>query len=221
VRHGRALFLAVLLGVVAVGDAQAEVVDRVAVRFVAPETGGSAHPRFFTQREVAFHARLEALLEQSPIEGTEIPEAYARAAIDRLVARTMLASLMIQRGVEPPDLARASHEARGELEARLGEATLASTLKTEGIDDTELLAFLRDYVRATHYIDRSVTPVLTVTEDQLREAFRATLHPFRGAKFEDVRPRLKRWLVAERVRVAEIEYLQGVRARIRVTTIRP
>jgi hypothetical protein len=215
----RALF--VLCTVLVASDARAEVVDRVAVRFVAPETGGSAHPRFFTQREIAFHARLEALLEQSPIEGNEIPETYARAAIDRLVARTMLASLMVQRGVEPPDLARASHEARGELEARIGEATLAQLLKTEGIDDSELLAFLRDWVRATHYVDRAVTPVLTVTEDQLREAFRATLHPFRGAKFEDVRPRLKRWLVTERMRVAEIEYLQGVRARIRVTTTRP
>jgi hypothetical protein len=218
-RH--ALLLTILSCVVVAGDARAEVVDRVAVRFVSPETGGSAHPRFFTQREIAFVARLEALLEQSPIEGNDIPETYARVAIDRLVARTMLASLMIQRGVEPPELLRASHEARGELEARIGETTLASMMKAEGIEEAELLVLLRDYVRATHYVDRAVTPVLTVTEDQLREAFRATMHPYRGAKFEDVRPRLKRWLVAERMRVAEIEYLQAVRARIRVTTVRP
>jgi len=217
---GRALLFAASLLLYA-RVAAAEPVDRVAVRFVAPETGGAAHPRFFTQRELAFHARLEALLEQSPVEGTDIPEPYVRAAIDRLVARTMLASLMVQRGVEPPDLPRATQEMRSELEARIGEAALATAMKLEGIDETELATFLRDRVRATHYVDRAVTPVLTVTEDQLREAFRATLHPFRGAKFEDVRPRLKRWLVAERMRVAEIEYLQGVRARIRVTTVKP
>lgn len=190
------------------------------MRFIAPETGGAAKPRFFTERELAFHARVEALLEQSPLENAEYPEPYVRSAVDRLVARTMLASLMIQRGVEPPDLQRLTLEARGDLAARLGEGRLADAMKREGIEDDELLAFLRDQVRATYYVDRAITPILTVTEDALREAFRSMNHPFRGGKFDDVRVRLKRWLVTERLRAAEIEFLQGARARIRMTTLR-
>jgi hypothetical protein len=194
--------------------------DRVAVRYVTPETGGAARPRFFTERELAFFARVEALFEQAPLETNEYPERYVRSAVDRLVARSMLASLMIQRGVEPPELPKLTIDARAELETRIGgPRALADAMKYEGIEDDELLSFLRDEVRAAYYIDRAITPILGVTEEQLHEAFRSTLHPFRGAKFDDVRPRLRRWLVTERQRAAELEFLQGARARIKITAV--
>ncbi|MBX3200169.1 MAG: hypothetical protein KF894_18685 [Labilithrix sp.] len=197
------------------------VADRVVVRYVTPETGGAARPRFFTERELAFFARVEALLEQTPLEPDDYPERYVRSATDRLIARSMLASLMIQRGVEPPDLPRLTLDARAELEVRLGgPRVLADAMKQEGIDDEELLSFLRDEVRATYYVDRAIAPILSVTEDSLREAYRSTLHPFRGAKFDDARGSLRRWLVTERLRAAELEFLQGARARIKVTTVR-
>ena len=192
----------------------------MAVRFVTPETGGVAQPRFISERELAFYTRIEALQEQAPFDGNEYPERYVRSAVDRLVARSMLANLMVQRGVEPPDLPRLAIEARAELEARVGPQPLALALQKEGIDDAELLAFLRDEVRATYYVDRSIAPILLVTEDALREAFRTMIHPFRGAKFDDVRGKLRRWLVTERLRAAELEFLQGARARIRVSTVR-
>jgi hypothetical protein len=201
------------------------VADRVAVRYITPETGGAPRPRFFTERELAFFARIEALLEQTPLEANDYPERYVRSAVDRLVARSMLASLMIQRGIEPPDLPRLTLEARGELEARLGgpnagPQVLADTMKKEGIEDEELLSFLRDEVRATYYVDRAITPILAVTEDSLREAYRSTIHPFRGSKFDEARVRLRRWLVTERLRAAELEFLQGARARIKITSVR-
>lgn len=196
-------------------------VDRVAVRYVAPETGGSSHPRFLTDREIAFFARLEALFEQSPLEPNDYPDRYVRAAVDRLVARSVLASLVIQRGVEPPELPRLAIDARSELEARLGGAhVLTEAMRAEGIADEELASFLRDEVRAAYYIDRAVTPIMAVSEDALREAYRSMLHPFRGSKFDDVRPKLRRWLVTERLRAAEIEFLQGARARIKISTVR-
>lgn len=193
----------------------------MAVRFVTPETGGVAQPRFISERELAFYTRIEALQEQATVEGTEYPERYVRSAVDRLVARAMLANLMVQRGVEPPELARLAIEARAELEARIGEKQLAQVQEREGIDDAELLAFLRDEVRATFYVDRSIAPILLVTEDALREAYRTMIHPFRGAKFDDIRGKLRRWLVTERLRAAELEFLQGARARIRVSSVRP
>lgn len=194
--------------------------DRVAVRYITPETGGAAHPRFYTERELAFWARIEALLEQTPLEPNDYPERYVRTAVDRLVARSMLSALMVQRGVEPPDLPKLTLDARSELEARVGAPALVDAMKREGIDEEELLAFLRDQVRAAYYVDRAVTPILSVTEDALREAFRATLHPFRGGKFDDVRGKLRRWLVVERLRAAEVEFLQGARARIKITPAR-
>jgi len=206
-----------------VGPAQAEETtgDRVAVRIIAPETGGAARPRFLTDREIAFFARVEAMNENVPVNG-EYPERYVRAATDRLVARTMLAQLMIQRGSEPPDLPKLAQEARAELAERVGGASaLEAAMKREGIEEEELLSFLRDQVRAAFYIDRGITPILTITEDSLREAFRAAIHPFRNMKFDDARVKLRRWVIAERQRSAELEFLQGARARIKIAIVDP
>ncbi len=61
--------------------------------------------------------------------------------------------------------------------------------------------------------------IVVVSEDALREAYRATLHPFRTMKYEDAKVRLRRWLVAERMRSAELEFLQSARARIKIATV--
>jgi hypothetical protein len=216
-------FVVALAAVLLAGTAGAQapvVVDRVAVRFISPETGGAAHPRFFTEREIALFTRFEALIEQVPIEADVYPERYVRSATDRLVARAMLASLLVQRGSEPPDLPRLALDARAELADRIGgAAVLDDALQREGIEDSELMAFLRDHVRATWYVDKAITPIISVTEDSLREAFRSSLHPFRTQKFDDVRGRLRRWLVVERMRSAELEFLQSARARIKIATV--
>jgi hypothetical protein len=194
--------------------------DRVAVRFLTPETGGAARPRFLSEREVAFFARLEAMAEQVPLDGDVYPERYVRTAIDRLVARAMLASLLVQRGSEPTDLPRLTLDARAELVDRVGgAAVLDDAMQREGIEGPELMLFLRDQARASWYVDRAITPILAVSEDALREAFRSTLHPFRSMKLEDARPRLRRWLAAERMRSAELEFLQSARARIKIATV--
>ena len=223
--NGKAILtsLVLVLALVSAHEASAQepaVPDRIAVRFIAPETGGAEHPRFLTEREIAFFSRIEALIEQVPIDIDVYPERYVRAATDRLVARAMLASLLIQRGSEPPDLPKLALDARAGLADRIGgNAVLEDALQREGIDESELLAFLRDQVRGVWYVDHAVTPIIAVTEDSLREAFRSALHPFRTMKFEDARVRLKRWLVAERMRSAELEFLQSARARIKIATV--
>jgi hypothetical protein len=213
--------LAVLVSAPA-SASEATTPDRVVVRFIAPETGGAARPRFITERELAFFARIEALNEQVVVEGDAYPERYVRAATDRLVARAMLSSLMVQRGSEPPNLPRLALDARAELAERIGGASvLDDAMQREGIDEAELLYFLANQVRAAWYIDRAVSPILGVTDDSLREAYRSTIHPFRNAKFEDARIRLRRWLVTERMRAAELEFLQSARARIKIATVAP
>jgi hypothetical protein len=194
--------------------------DRVAVRFIAPETGGVARPRFITERELGFFTRVEALIEQVPLEGDAYPERYVRAATDRLVARAMLAGLLVQRGSEPPDLPKLTLDARAELADRIGgNAVLEDALQREGLDEAELSAFLRDHVRALWYIDKNIQPILAVSEDSLREAYRSTVHPFRTMKYEDARTRLRRWLATERMRSAELEFLQSARARIKIAPV--
>jgi len=194
--------------------------DRVVVRFIAPETGGAARPRFITERELAFFTRVEALIEQVPLEGDAYPERYVRAATDRIVARAMLAGLLVQRGSEPPDLPKLTLDARAELADRIGgPAVLEDALQREGLEESELSAFLRDRVRALWYIDKNIQPILAVSEDSLREAYRSTVHPFRTMKYEDAKTRLRRWLASERMRSAELEFLQSARARIKIATV--
>ena len=65
---GRALLLAPALVLALATAADAETapratIDRVAVRYYAPETGGSGHPRFVSERMLAFEARLDALAD--------------------------------------------------------------------------------------------------------------------------------------------------------------
>src|SRR5579883_3573241 len=68
-------------------------VDRVVVRFTATETGGTAQPRFVDERTLAFEARLEVLAEKTEGDGGDYAERHLRAALERHVAETMLATL--------------------------------------------------------------------------------------------------------------------------------
>src|SRR5262245_59978568 len=77
------------------GTARAEeaaLLDRVVVRWSAPETGGIGKPQFIFQRELAFEARLESLADPDP-EGGPYHDRHVRAALDRHIAETLLASL--------------------------------------------------------------------------------------------------------------------------------
>jgi hypothetical protein len=80
---------------------------------------------------------------------------------------------------------------------------------------------LREQVRAALYIDKAISPILAVTEDSLREAHRGAFHPYRNVKYGDARARPRLWVVAERQRAIELEFLQGARARITVAVLHP
>jgi hypothetical protein len=89
----------------------------------------------------------------------------------------------------------------------------------EGIDDDEVTATLRRRVRAAAYVDRAIVPILHPSDEELRQAFRTSPHPFRGSKYEDVQEPLRRWVLLERFRVAEIAFIQASRSRVRIVTI--
>jgi hypothetical protein len=193
--------------------------DRVAVRYYAPETGGSARPRFITERTLALEARLEALSDQAAV-GAVYPDRYVRAALERHVAEDLLAALMVEAGTEPPDLPRQAEDARAGLIERVGgAAVLDAALAAEGLTPAELEAILRRRVRAAFYVDQRLSPILHSSDEQLREVYRTSAHPFKSLKFEEAREPLARWFVAERLRVAENAFLQAARARVKIMIV--
>ncbi len=218
----------------------AAVVDRVALRFYAPETGGSARPRFITERTLAFEARLEAAGEGvfdvaapaaaegtlsagaagASSEGGAYQERYVRAAMEQHVAEDLLASLQVQSGVESPEIGALAQAARDALLERVGgEAALRKAADAEGIDAAEIDAMLRRRARAAFYLDHEVSPILHPSEEQLREVYRTSAHPYKGKKFETIRDDLARWFVSERLRVALSSYLQAARNRVRIVVV--
>lgn len=96
-------------------------IDRVAVRYYAPETGGSAHPRFVTERMLSFEARLDALAEQAP-ETSAVEERFVRSALDCHVAEDMLSALAVQSGTTMQDITAQADEERTGLVERVGGA---------------------------------------------------------------------------------------------------
>jgi hypothetical protein len=194
-------------------------IDRVAVRYYAPETGGSGHPRFVSERMLAFEARLDALAEQATSTGT-LDDRFVRAALDRHVAEDMLSALAVQSGTTSNDIAALAEEERTGLVERVGGSEgLHQAMATEGIDDAELDALLRRRARAALYVDRALTPLLRPTDEQLREVFRTSANPFKNQPFEAVRAPLSRWFVEERLRAAETTFLQVARARVRIVVV--
>jgi hypothetical protein len=194
-------------------------IDRVAVRYYAPETGGSSRPRFLSERTLAFEARVEALAEQAA-PGSVYEDRFVRAALDRHVAEDMLSALAVQSGLAQDYVPSLADEVRTGLAERVGgKDALAAAMRQEGIDDAELDALVRRRVRAAWYVDRAITAILHPTEEQLREVFRTGGHPFRNRPFDDVRAGLERWFVEERLRAAETTFLQEARARVRVIVV--
>lgn len=192
------------------------VVDGVALRFFAPESGGAAHPRFITSRMLAFEARLVAKAEDPAYKGG-YQERHERAAIERHVTEEILASLPLERAPDEEELSRITTEFRAGLLQRIGgEDALNAQAAAEGISPREIDALLNRRARAAIYIHRSITPILYPSEEELREGFRMAAHPFHAQKFEDARLAFSRWYVEERLKSTEGSYYQAARTRIQM-----
>jgi len=194
--------------------------DRVVVRWNAPETGGVGRPQFVFERELAFEARIEALA------GTETDTApfrdrHVRAALDRHVAETLLANLPIVPTPSPAEIAGRAEQARGLLEHRArGRARLIAAAAAEGIGSDELDALLRRQAKASLYLDKMVAPMLEPSEPELREVFQTGATPFEGQPFDKALPLLKRWYVGQKMSQAIDAYYQNARSRVAMVIIR-
>lgn len=190
-------------------------IDGVALRFFAPEVGGATHPRFISDRTLAFEARLEAKAEDPTYKAVQ--DRHVRAAIERHVTEEILASLPMERAPDAEEVMRTSNELRAALVQRIGgDFALTQEAATEGIAPEEVNAMLIRRARAALYVHRAIAPILYPSEEELREVFRTASHPFHAQKFEEARVALTRWLVEERLRSAESAYYQAARTRIQL-----
>lgn len=202
-------------------DARA-IVDRIAARYYAPETGGSAHPRFITERILAFEARLDSMSEEGAARASAQPvdERHLRNALDRHVVEDLLATLDETATTSAADDARLGREARADLEQRVGgDSPIFVAAEEEGLGGEEVQEVFLRRARAAAYLDRSVTRFLKPQDEQLREVYRTSQHPFRNRAYEDVRAPLARWFVFERLKALEAAFLQTARSRITLVIV--
>ncbi len=197
-------------------SAEALLVDRTVVRFMAPELGGPRSPRFISARELALEARIEALADPDRT-GAAYRERHVSAAIERHIAETMLASLHIEPEPSADELALQAEAARRLLEDRVGgSAPLEAAAVAEGIGKRELAVIFQRQARASLYLDRMVAPMLAPSDAELRALFRNEKTPFRDAPFDTVLPGLRRWYVSTRLQAALAAYYQNARSRLRI-----
>ncbi len=208
-----------------VGIARAEaaapeqVIDRTVVRFTAPETGGVARPRFIFERVLAFEARLEALADPGHRATLQDPydETHVRAALERHIAETLLASLNIDPKPSSAVIEAQMSLARAMLINQVGESNLRAAAKAEGIDTQELRRLYRRRARASLYVHHMIAPMLTPDENQLREYHLKSA--LSDQPFERVRPQLRRSYISRALAEALSSFYQNARSRLQVTIL--
>src|SRR5262245_17947525 len=198
----------------------AVALDRVVLRWHAPETGGPAKPQFVFERELAFEARLEALADPDA-DGAVFRERHIRAALDRHVAETLLASLPVIPPAKPAEVAARAELARGMLEQRVrGRARLVAAAVAEGIGSDELDAMLRRQARASIYLDKMIAPMLEPSELELRELFDSGGAARGGQNFDAALPVLRRQYLSRKMEQAITAHYQNARSRVTMIVVR-
>lgn len=195
------------------------VLDRVAVRFSVPETGGTLSPHYLFERELAFEARLEALADETfrPTEEVPYRRHHLQAALERHIAETLLASLNIAPAPSADRVDAQIRAARVLLTEQVGGAlALQAAARSEGLGDLEVRGLLRRKAKASLYLHEMVAPMLEPSEAELRRVHRAGKTPFRGQPYRAIAPKLRRWYVAQRLGEAALAYYQNARARLTI-----
>jgi len=216
---GALLVCAALLFSTEPASAQSLEVDRVVLRFTAPELGGPRSPRFVFARVLSFEARVEALADPDR-QGGAFRERHVSAALERHVAETLLASLRID--PEPSSVAlrtQAAAAARRMEERAGGRDALLEAARLEGISERELVGLYQRQARASLYLDRMVAPMLAPSDAELRLLYRNEKTPYRDAPFETILPALRRWYVATRLQAALAAFYQNARARLEIQVL--
>lgn len=197
-----------------------ERVDRIILRWYSRATGGASNPQFISARELAFEARIEAMVEGGGRPGVPYANRHVRAAIQRHITEQMLANLPVSPAPTPAKIGAYAEAARALIEQRVGgRARLNKAASEEGIVSDELNALLRRQARASWYLDKMVAPMLLPTDLDLREVHKSGATPYTNLPFDKVRARLRSWYIATRLARALDNYYRNIRSRVTVKLI--
>ena len=202
-------------------DAAHTVVDRAVVRFFAPETGGTAHPRFVLERTLAFEARLEAMAERggrrrratrsvtcAPRWSTTWPSRCWPSLAEKLIAespaekRPALGGGAAGRGAAGPGAGRAPGRARARGRGGAGGAARSPPRSTRCSTGPPWRRGTST-ARSRRSCTRPRSSSATCTGRRLTRTA--------GSRSSRCATALARWFVVERVRVAESAFLQSAR----------
>lgn len=198
------------------------VVDRVVVRFWAPELGGVDAPSYIFERELSFEARLEAIADRQfvPTEQEPYTQAHVREALERHVAEAILESLRVTPAPTTSEIAERVRAAEASLTTELGGATvLGRVAQLEGLEQREIYRFLQRRARAALYLDRMVAPMLSPSEAELSALHASGRTPFSRQSYAVAASELRRWFIARNLRHAVQAYYNGARARIQLSIV--
>lgn len=195
------------------------IVDRTVVRFTAPETGGNVSPRFIFERVLAFEARVEALADPAHRSSELAPysETHVRAAMERHIAETLLASLSIDPKPSARTIEAQMNLAQAMLVHQVGAERLRAAAASEGIDTQELRRLFRRRALASLYLHHMVAPMLAPREAALRELHQKT--PLASQPFDKVKSELARLYVSRALGEAVSAFYQNARSRLNVTIL--
>lgn len=199
------------------------LLDRVVVRFDSSELGGPSRPRYIFERQLAFEARIEALVEGQRT-GIRLQSDYTerdvRTALERHVIEEILANMPIYPNPTTEEVRQRSIATMVSLQNELGgRKNLLDAAFLEGMEDEDINAYVLRRARASLYLDRMVAPMLNPTRAELLEVLRTQTTPFKGKQFDDVEQQLRNWYIADRLNTALSAYFRSARARIRITVI--
>jgi hypothetical protein len=192
--------------------ARAPAIDRVVARYqltVVPVK----REGFVTERVLAYEARVFAMVVDGAAPLQPLEERHVRSALEQHVAEEVLCAM----GTGDVD-GRSVDEAEALLREATSDRVAAEALEQarlrEGLTLFETHALSRRHACAAAVIDRIVAPVLAPGEEQIALVYRRSAHPYRGLPLTEVRERLTRWYVEERLRVLLSAYFQNVRGRL-------
>ncbi len=200
----------------------ATTVDRVVVRFSAPEIGGVDRPRYVYERVLAFEARVEALADVTFEPSAELPyrDVHVRSALERHIAETIMESLEVSPPPSAADMEKRVMATRLAFAVRAGGAqALDAAARAEGLSPREVLRIVQRQARASIYLDRMVAPMLEPSDAQLQVLHQSGRTEFSKRPYQEIARDLRRWYVARRLREAVIAYYESARSRVVLSVV--
>jgi hypothetical protein len=194
------------------------LLDRVAVRFWAPESGNVTRPQFVFEHELSFFARLTALSDPTYRSASgPYRTHHLRAALERWIAETLLASLRMDPDASAQEIRAQTKRASlfAALEAG-GQKAVDEAARAEGLTAPDVERLLRLRARASLYLDRMVAPMLRPSLLELERVHETERTPYSDRPFSEVIEPLREWVVAQSLRAAAQNFYQSARPRLRI-----